>query len=111
MLPIVWKQPRGSAKPTTGYRIADDHGQDCPGEPHTSTVDEALRRAARYTRLNPTAIVTVREWPGGRVRGVASNGAARWVSPCQRCKPYSRDECPVCSGSGYVADDVIAVRA
>ena len=98
----------------SGYKLFSA-GNDCNGGHIYSTVDEALRQAARYTRLNPQSVVTMREHPGGKVRAVASNGKAFFVTNCDRCYgtgfDLSRQEfCGRCSGNGHIADDVASAR-
>jgi hypothetical protein len=119
MLPDVWKKPTKAEAPS-GYVLQHLDGGDIPGEPPCSTIDEALRRAARRSRLEPTEPVMVRDAaPPRRIRAVAQVGLSWWVATCKPCGGggqvssaglygSSWHECARCGGTGWVTDSVAA---
>ena len=113
MLPGTWQRPT-KQEPPAGYSLVHMDGGQVDGEPALATIDEALRRAARHTRLDPSEPVVVRETaPPKRVRAVAQVGVAWWVTACPTCLGRGQHmsmfasgwhDCDKCAGVGWVTD-------
>jgi hypothetical protein len=115
MLPSQWQKSSAKVQ-QQGYRLYYLEGAEVRGEGLISTIDHALVRAARASRLDLTQSVLVREnGPEGRIRATAAAGVAWWVQVCATCKGNPRlavswgggsgwADCGTCSGSGWVTD-------
>jgi hypothetical protein len=115
VLPSQWQKTSAKVQ-QQGYRLYYLDGLEVTGEGLISTIDHALVRAARASRLDPTQSVLVREnGPTGRVRAVAGTGLAWWAVTCPTCKGNPRiqvlwtsgsgwQDCGTCGGSGWQTD-------
>lgn len=97
-----------------GYTLSYLDGKPIDAEPTYSTIDEALRRAARRSRLDADHVVLVHEGAlAGRVRGWAQAGKAWWVKKCAPCVGVGvvcgvlsdwKLPCSTCTGTGWCID-------